>query len=62
MLWKIRIGHQELYKFFTDIEQKYLRIETIDQILNQEYFDQAKLLSGRADMIEEATKAYVDGL
>lgn len=41
---------------------KYDQIEEISEVLEREYYDQAKLLSGRQQMIDSATKAFVDGL
>lgn len=41
---------------------KYQKIEEIDRILNQEYYDQEQLLSGREKMMSEAVKGYVNGL
>lgn len=41
---------------------KYQKIEEIDHILNQEYYDQEQLLSGREKMMSEAVKGYVNGL
>lgn len=41
---------------------KYQKIEEIDRILNQEYYDQEQLLNGREKMMSEAVKGYVNGL
>ncbi|MDO4713241.1 MAG: hypothetical protein Q4B28_00850 [bacterium] len=62
MLWKSHNSHEKLYNFFSDVQQKYLRMELVDQVLEQDYFDQEALLSGKSHMIDEATKAYVDAL
>lgn len=46
----------------SEIGHKYLRMEQISQLLSGEYYDKEEFLSGQKNMIENATKAFVDGL
>lgn len=46
----------------SEIGYKYLRMEQISQLLSGEYYDKEEFLSGQKNMIENATKAFVDGL
>ncbi len=62
IFFRMQSSYSELNQFFAAMEKKYFRIEEISQLLNEEYYDQAELLSGEAMMIEQATKAFVDGL
>lgn len=64
----ILIGASTMFIKFADHSKndeksiKYQKIEEIDRILNQEYYDQEQLLSGREKMMSEAVKGYVNGL
>lgn len=62
LFFKMQSSYGELNQFFSMMEKKYFRMEEISQLLSEEYYDQAELLSGEAMMIEQATKAFVDGL
>lgn len=62
IFFRMQSSYSELNQFFATMEKKYFRIEEISQLLSEEYYDQAELLSGEAMMIEQATKAFVDGL
>lgn len=46
----------------SEVHGKYFRMEEISQVLSREYYDQELFLSGQQAMIENATKAFVDGL
>ena len=48
--------------FFSTLEKKYFRMEEISRLLSKEYYDQSLLTGSEDQMIENATKAFVDGL
>ena len=62
MSWKITSNYDQLNSFFSEMGKKYFRMEEIAHLLSEEYYDQSLLVSGQQKMIENATKAFVDGL
>ena len=62
MLVWISSQNKTIYDQIEHFIKKYERFEEIQQVLNQEYFDQKLLLSGEKSMLDSAVKAYVDGL
>lgn len=62
MFIKTRTSNAYLFETIDNTLTKYRRMEAIDALLKQEYFDQAFLQSWSQKMIDEATKAYVNGL
>lgn len=48
--------------FFSWLEKKYFRMEEISAILENEYYDNENLSWKNEKMLENAVKAYVDGL
>lgn len=51
-----------VWEFFKDLEKKYFRMEEISYRLGKEYYDQEALSWAKTQMIESASKAFVDGL
>ena len=59
---KFQLQSEQLASFLSEIRAKYFRMEQISQLLSGEYYDQESLQSGQQAMIENATKAFVEGL
>lgn len=59
---KFQLQSEQLASFLSEVRGKYFRMEQISQLLSGEYYDQESLQSGQQAMIENATKAFVEGL
>lgn len=60
--WRVQSNYRDVDQLLNTIGEKYFRMEQISQLLSGEYYDKAEFISGKKMMIENATKAFVDGL
>lgn len=60
--WRVQSNYRDVDQLLNTIGEKYFRMEQISQLLSGEYYDKAEFISGQKMMIENATKAFVDGL